>query len=96
MVSYSAAVIRVHQRKCLASIGGSEEKEPGEDRHKEGDASGSKEGQTQSSSLNGNSYSFSMVEKFHNEFFLLYMTNHLHICLFLYVFYESPYATVLL
>uniref|UniRef100_A0AAX7TV40 DDB1 and CUL4 associated factor 8 n=1 Tax=Astatotilapia calliptera TaxID=8154 RepID=A0AAX7TV40_ASTCA len=52
MVSYSAAVIRVHQRKCLASIGGSEEKEPGEDRHKEGDASGSKEGQTQSSSLN--------------------------------------------
>lgn len=88
MVSYSAAVIRVHQRKCLASIGGSEEKEPGEDR--------SKEGQTQSSSLNGNSYSFSMVENFHNEFFLLYMTNHLHICLFLYVFYESPYVTVLL
>lgn len=84
MVSYSAAVIRVHQRKCLASIGGSEEKEPGEDQHKEGDASGSKEGQTQSSSQDGNSYSFSMVEKFHNEFFLLYMTNHLHMSFFMY------------
>ncbi|XP_044074110.1 DDB1- and CUL4-associated factor 8 [Siniperca chuatsi] len=36
--------------KSTALNGGSEEKEPGEDQHKEGDASGSKEGQTQSSS----------------------------------------------
>ena len=34
---------------CVVLLGGSEEKEPGEDQHKEGDASGSKEGQTQSS-----------------------------------------------
>ncbi|KAG7229049.1 hypothetical protein INR49_013168 [Caranx melampygus] len=36
--------------KSTALNGGSEEKEPGEDQHNEGDASGSQEGQTQSSS----------------------------------------------
>lgn len=36
--------------KSTVLTGGSEDKEPGEDQHKEGDASGSKEGQTQSSS----------------------------------------------
>lgn len=33
----------------MVLLGGSEEKEPGDDQHKEEDASGSKEGQTQSS-----------------------------------------------
>lgn len=36
--------------KSTVLNGGSEEKEPGEEQHKEGDASGNKEGQTQSSS----------------------------------------------
>lgn len=43
-----------NQRTCLVSPGGSEEKEAGEDQQKEADASGSKEGQTQSSSQDGN------------------------------------------
>lgn len=38
---------------CLFNLGGSEEKEPGEDQHKEEDASGSQEGQTESSSRDG-------------------------------------------
>lgn len=40
----------------LFLLGGSEEKEPAEDQLKEGDASGSKEGQTQSSSQDGNPF----------------------------------------
>lgn len=47
-------LLAVNERTCLLSPGGSEEKEPGKDQHKEGDASGSKEGQTQSSSPDGN------------------------------------------
>lgn len=39
----------VSKNECMFLPGGSEEKEPGEDQHGEGDASGSKEGQTQSS-----------------------------------------------
>lgn len=39
--------------KCLVLLGGSEEKEPGEDKSKEGDACGSKDEQTQSSSQDG-------------------------------------------
>lgn len=37
----------------MALLGGSEDKEPGEDQNKEEDASGSKDGQTQSSSEDG-------------------------------------------
>lgn len=42
-----------NQSVCLALAGGSEEKEPGEDKEKEGDASGSGDLQARSSSLDG-------------------------------------------
>lgn len=41
------------EKKCLCLSGGSEEKKPGEEQHKDGDASGSKDSQTQSSSEDG-------------------------------------------
>lgn len=51
-------------------LGGSEEKEPGEDQHKEADASGSKEGQTQSSVQDGNPIPVVLTRNFEEYTFL--------------------------
>lgn len=47
------SALTANQSTCLVLLGGSEEKEPGEDKPKEGDACGSKDEQTQPSSQDG-------------------------------------------
>lgn len=64
--------LQVFKRKCLCLLGGSDENQSAEDQLKEEDASGSKDGQSQSSPEDGNNTFVALIPHLIIFFNLLY------------------------